>query len=34
MSKEELDKQLDEYMSKTKTQLDTELDSFMAVANV
>ncbi|XP_067654276.1 chromatin target of PRMT1 protein-like isoform X2 [Haliotis asinina] len=33
MSREELDNQLEEYMSKTKTHLDTELDAYMAEAS-
>ncbi|XP_029653433.1 chromatin target of PRMT1 protein isoform X5 [Octopus sinensis] len=33
MIKQELDNQLDEYMSKTKAHLDAELDAYMAQAN-
>ena len=33
VSKEQLDNQLDEYMSKTKSYLDAELDTYMAEAN-
>ena len=32
-SREELDNQLDAYMSKTKTGLDAELDAYMAAAD-
>lgn len=32
-SKEQLDNQLEEYMSKTKSHLDTELDAYMAEAD-
>lgn len=31
-TKEELDNQLDNYMSMTKSHLDAELDSYMAMA--
>ncbi len=30
VNREDLDKQLDAYMAKTKPHLDTELDSYMA----
>ncbi|XP_076438757.1 uncharacterized protein LOC143277739 isoform X2 [Babylonia areolata] len=33
VSREQLDNQLDEYMSKTKSHLDAELDTYMAEAN-
>lgn len=33
MSKEQLDNQLEEYMSKTKSHLDQELDQYMAEAD-
>lgn len=33
VSKEQLDNQLDEYMSKTKSYLNSELDAYMAEAN-
>jgi hypothetical protein len=32
-TKEELDNQLDNYMSMTKSHLDAELDSYMAMAD-
>jgi len=34
MSREELDRQLDEYMSKTKTALDDDLDAYMGEATI
>ena len=34
MTREQLDSQLDEYMSKTKGYLDAELDAYMACAEV
>lgn len=33
MSKEELDNQLEAYMSKTKNSLDADLDAYMAQGN-
>lgn len=32
-SREQLDNQLEEYMSKTKSHLDSELDAYMAEAD-